>query len=109
MRLPSFRVRTLMLTVGVVGMLLWGGMMGTRAYVYFRLAREYGAYERGWRYMAARDRANPARARTVSAVWGVQTADYYAPLARKYRRAMWCPWIPVEPDPPAPTFGAPPG
>ncbi len=81
MRLPSFRVRTLMLTVGVVGMLIWGGMIGTRTYVYFRLAREYGAYERGWRYMAARDRANPCtRARTVSAVWGVQTADYYAPV-----------------------------
>ena len=47
MRLPHFRVRTLMLAVGVVALLVWVAMMGTRSYVYYRLAREYGANERG--------------------------------------------------------------
>src|SRR4051812_24297634 len=104
MRLPHFRVRTLMLAVGVMALLLWGAMMGTRSYVYYRLARDYGNYERSWRYIAARDRGNPLHARSVGVVWGPQIADYYAPLARKYRRAMWRPWLPVAPDPPSPMF-----
>jgi hypothetical protein len=56
MRLPHFRVRTLMLAVGVVALLVWGAMMGTRSYVYFRLAREFSIQERGWRASTARDR-----------------------------------------------------
>ena len=46
MRLPRFRARTLMIAVGVVALLIWGAMMGTRSYVYYRLARAYGTYER---------------------------------------------------------------
>jgi hypothetical protein len=106
MRRPHFRVRTLMLAVGIVALLVWGAMMGTRSYVYYRLAREYSIQERGWRENAVRDRGNPARARSVAAVWGLEIAEYYAPLARKYRRAMWRPWAPVAPDPPAPVFGS---
>ena len=49
MRLPRFRVRTLMLAVGVVALLLWGAMMGLRSYDYYRLASYYGHQERGWR------------------------------------------------------------
>jgi hypothetical protein len=96
MRLPHFRVRTLMLAVGVVALLIWGGMTGTRSYVYYTLAREYGANERGWRKTAARDRG--------WAKFGSECAEYYAQLARKYRRAMWRPWMPVAPDPHAPGF-----
>ena len=108
MRLPHFRVRTLMLAVGVVALLVWGAMMGVRSYVYYRLAREYGTYERVWRENAARDRAIPANTRSVEAVWGPEVAEYYAPLARKYRQAMWRPWAPVAPDPPAPVLGPAP-
>jgi hypothetical protein len=104
MRLPRFRVRTLMLAVGVVALLLWGAMMGTRSYVYYRRARFYSFEERGWRESAARARGNPSRARTVGAVYGPQIAEYYAPLAEKYRRATWRPWMPVAPDPHAPGF-----
>ena len=106
MRLPHFRVRTLMLAVGIVALLVWCAMSGTRSYVYYRLAREYGIQERFWREHAIRDRGNPARVRSVAAVWRLEIAKYYAPLARKHRRAMWRPWAPVEPDPPVPVFGS---
>jgi hypothetical protein len=98
MRLPRFRVRvrTLMLAVAVVALLVWGAMMGTQSYDYYRRAREYGANERGWREIAARKRGS-SMARFAS-----ECAEYFAPLARKYRRAMWRPWMPVAPDPPAP-------
>lgn len=91
-----------MVAVGVVALLIWGAMMGTRSYVYYRLAKSYSTEERGWRESAAMARGNPSRARSVGAVYGPQIAEYYAPLARKYRRAMWRPWIPLDPDPPAP-------
>src|SRR5262249_14176075 len=81
MRLPRFRLRTLMIAVAVVALLVWCAMMGVRSYDYYRRATIYGANERGWRYMAVRDRGDPARARSVSAIWGLQIADYYAPLA----------------------------
>jgi hypothetical protein len=104
MRLPRLRVRTLMLAVGVVALLVWGAMMGTRSYHYYRLARFYSFEERVWRENGARDRGNPSLARTVEAVYGPQMVGYYAPLAEKYRRAMWRPWMSVAPDPHAPGY-----
>jgi hypothetical protein len=92
-----------MIAVGVVALLLWGAMMGTRSYGYYRLASYYGEQERGRREIADRKRGDPTR--SVGAVWGKQIAEYYAPLASKYRRAMWRPWVPIAPDPPAPVFG----
>jgi len=89
MRLPRFRVRTLMVAVVVAALLIWGSMMGSRSYEHDRLARIYGTHERGWREIAARDRG--------WATFGSQCAEYYAQLARKYRRAMWRPWVPVAP------------
>ena len=96
MRLLRFRVRTLMIAVVVVALLIWGAMMASQSYDYYRLAREYGANERGWREIAARNRG--------WAKFGLQCAEYYAPLVQKYRRAMWRPWMPVAPDPHAPGF-----
>ena len=100
MRLMRFRVRTLMIAVGVVALLIWGAMMGTRSYVHSRLARIYGDRERQLRAMVVRDRGMPARSRSITAVWGPQMADDLAWLARRHRRAMWRPWMPVAPDPP---------
>ena len=96
MRLPRFRVRTLMIAVGVVALLIWGAMMASQSYDYYRRASKYGADERGWRETAARHHG--------SAKFGSQCAEYYAQLAGKYRRAMWRPWMPVAPDPHAPGF-----
>ncbi|MGO9464443.1 MAG: hypothetical protein ACLQIB_28085 [Isosphaeraceae bacterium] len=64
MRLPRFRVRTLMLAVAVVALLVYGAMVGIRSYDYYRLATIYGTYERRWRKMAARDRGIPTRTRS---------------------------------------------
>jgi hypothetical protein len=96
MRLLRFRVRTLMIAVSVVALVVWGAMMGTQSYDYYRRASEYGAHERGWRDIAARKRQREE--------FSSQCADYYEQLARKYRRAMWRPWMPVAPDPHAPGY-----
>ncbi|MFO0950496.1 MAG: hypothetical protein U0835_04965 [Isosphaeraceae bacterium] len=108
MRAPQIRVRTLMLAVGGATLLMWGGLMGWRSFVYSRLAADYSRYEREWRETGERDRKIPGRSRSVSAVWGREIAAFYAPLAEKYRRAAWRPWDSVAPDPPAPVFGAAP-
>ncbi len=96
MRRPHFRVRALMGIVGVVALLIWGAMMAAQSYNYSRRAREYGIQEREWRESAASGRWN---AKVAS-----ECAEYYAQLARKYRRAMWRPWMPVAPDPHAPGY-----
>ena len=99
MRLPRLRVRTYMLLVAVVALLVWGTMMGGLSYLYYQRARSYSIQERYYRERAQRDLAQ-GNTRTIEARWGLQTADYYARLVRKYRRAMWRPWICVESEPP---------
>src|SRR5215467_13520122 len=99
MRLPRLRVRTYMLLVGVVALLVWGTMMGGLSYHYYQRARIYSFQERWWREKARRD-LDQGDTRTIAARWGMQIADYYAPLVRKYRRAMWRPWISVDLEPP---------
>jgi hypothetical protein len=89
-----------MVAVVVVALLVWGAMMGTRSYDYYRHATIFGANERGWREIADRDRG--------WAKFGSECAEYYAQLALKYRRAMWRPWVPVAPDPPAPGVSSAP-
>jgi hypothetical protein len=96
MRLAHFRVRTLMIAVGVVALLVWGAMMASRSYDYYRRAREYGENERGWREIAARGRWD--------ATFASECTEYFAQLAGKYRRSMWRPWTAVAPDPHAPGF-----
>ena len=100
MRLPRFRVRTLMVVVGVVALLVRGAMMGSRSYDNYRLASLCDADERGWRKIAARHRRGSEK-------WDSECAEWYGQLARKYRRAMWSPWMPVAPDPPPPEFHPP--
>jgi hypothetical protein len=94
MRSLRFRVRTLMAAVGLVAVLLWAATMGLRSYVYYRLASNYSLQERVWR-------KGTARGDWPQEV-GSERADYFAQLAGKYRRAMWRPWLPIAPDPPAP-------
>ena len=95
MRLPRARVRTYMLLVGIVAVLVWAAMMGSRSYDSYQRARIYRIQERNWREIAQRD-LRQGNTRTIAATLGLQIADYYAPLVRKYRRAMRRPWIPVE-------------
>jgi len=96
MRPPRFRVRTLMLTVAVVALLIWGSTMGARSLDYYRRASFYGTQEYGWR-----DTATEGRFR---AEFCTECAEYFAQLAGKYRHAMWRPWTPVVPDPHAPGY-----
>jgi hypothetical protein len=98
MRLSHFRIRTLMLAVGVVALLVWGAMMGSQAYDYYRRAWDYGAKERGRREIASRNRW-PERKQFHS-----ECVQYFGQLAGKYRQSMWRPWMPVAPDPHAPGF-----
>jgi hypothetical protein len=96
MRLLHFRVRTLMVVVGVVALLIWGAMMGLRSYDYYRRASFYAFQEYGWRETAISGQ--------FSADSRSECAEYFAQLTRKYRRAMWRPWMPVAPDPHAPGY-----
>ena len=96
MRTMQLRVRTLMLAVGVVALLVWGAMMGSRSYDYYRRAKFYSFEEYGWRETAVSGQF-PADSRS-------ERAEYFAELKRKYRNAMWRPWMPVAPDPHAPGF-----
>jgi hypothetical protein len=98
MRSPHFRVRTLMLAVGVVAFLIWGAMMASRSFVYYQRAREYGETERGWREIAD-GHDDPGGHK-----FHLECVDYFAMLAAKYRHAMWHPWSPVAPDPHAPGY-----
>jgi hypothetical protein len=95
-RTMRFRVRTLMAAVGVVALLIWGSKMGLRSYDYYRRATFFASEEYSWRESAARDRF---RAQVC-----LECAEYFAQLTRKYRRAMWRPWMPVAPDPHAPGY-----
>src|SRR5262249_57587911 len=66
----------------------------SRAYHYYGRASEYSVQERGWRENAAEGR--------LRREFCCECADYFAQLVGKYRRAMWRPWLPIAPDPPAP-------
>jgi hypothetical protein len=96
MRALRFRVRTLMAAVGLVAVLVWAAMMGLRPADYYRRATYYSFQEYGWRETAISGQF-PADARS-------ERAEYFAQLTRKYRRAMWRPWMPVARDPHAPGF-----
>jgi hypothetical protein len=82
-----------MATVCLVALVVWGAMMASRSYDYYRLAREYSFQERGWRESASRNEFGR---------FSSDCALYFTQLTTKYRRAMWRPWLPVAPDPPAP-------
>jgi hypothetical protein len=119
-RMPRFRIRTMMAVVLGVALLFWGGTEGRRLY---RLSRYYSQ-------RAAEDRQQEAahldtlhlleadgfRAEedgtyseklAQSLVIGfyercVKRIPYHARQRQKYERAARYPWLPVEPDPPMP-------
>jgi hypothetical protein len=85
-----------MIIVGVVALLIWGGMLGFQSFDYYRRAKQYGEQARGWREIASRGRWDTK--------FASECAEYFTLLTRKYRRAMWHPWMPVAPDPHAPGY-----
>lgn len=85
-----------MIATGLMALLLWSAMMGTRSYIYHRRAREFRFQERGWRNSAVKGR--------FPADFCLECADYFARLSQKYQQAMWRPWQPLSPDPHAPGY-----
>ncbi len=98
MRWPRLRLRTLMLLMAAATLMLWGATLGWRSYGCYLRARELATHAEGWHQIAARGGS--------LAHFADECASYYAPLAAKYRRAMWRPWLPIEPDPHAPGYDA---
>jgi hypothetical protein len=96
MKLPRFRVRTLLIAVAVVAVLVWSAKVGLRSHDYHRRATEYAKYETR---MEEHRRQEPRLGQMET-----QSADYYARLARNSREAMVRPWMRPTRDLPAPKF-----
>ena len=113
MRLPRFRLRTLLVAVAVAAAAMEAVLMLQRAAAYRRLAERYAERERMHRDSAAlataeaEDLAERGSADGAS-LWRDRADDNAAKaarsaeLSRKYRRAAARPWLPVAPDPPPP-------
>ena len=96
MRLPSFRVRTLMVMVVAVALLVWGSMMGSRSYEYYGRARMFAEQEQGWREIAARKKVG------LEIRLGMQLNISKGLTAEISPGNVDDPWLVVEPDPWAP-------
>jgi len=101
MRIPRYSVRTLMIAVALGAVLTWCGMMGSRSYTYHQWANQYAFQERGWRD-TAEGRNETGKSDPRMRAFAAECTEYFAMLTKKYRRATWHPWEPVEPDPYAP-------
>jgi hypothetical protein len=89
MKLPRVRipVRWLMVVVAIVGFVTEG----------LESSAEYSRRaERFERWLSA-----PFSAESGSPSFHARRRHFHE-MARKYRRAAWLPWLPVEPDPPVP-------
>ena len=107
-----FTVRRLMIVVAVAAGLTaaWVGLARLRLLSsdYRAWAEQHAGIEEVLRRIVSSDGANTPvdvspgpglRSRRFTA-WAV--AEHEAALRRKYERAVRYPWLPVEPDPPAP-------
>lgn len=109
MRMPRFRIRTLMIAVAVVAVLTGAGVKWWRsalsheyrwkAYVALHREEKHGGHS-FWYH------AGPNAAYISEGGSQLQPdpvlAEYYCRLRAKYERAARYPWFPVEPDPPPP-------
>jgi hypothetical protein len=87
-----------MAAVGLVAVLVWAAMMGFRSFIHYSLASRYSFQERGWREEAAHGHIRREDC--------LECADFCAQMAGNHRRAMWRPWVAVDPDPPVYVVGA---
>ena len=97
MRLPRMTTRRWMVVVAVLAPILLAARLLSLSAIYRAMANRYDVEFIGATpiLMGPRERyriVRPPSARLVRA----------RELADKYRRASWCPWLPVEPDPPEP-------
>src|SRR5262245_54148372 len=103
MRLPRFRIRTLMVVAAAVavGIATWRGsaaMMQRRAR-YLAMAEMHEATVNCFDHGLWFPRDDPTDIRYQHYK---KPFDHYSALVSKYRHAARYPWLPVEPDPPDP-------
>jgi len=110
MRLPRMTTRRWMIAVAVASLVMASGRLLWLSSVYRKAALVQAAYENVARTlqtfgmeMEIEPESGAIKAqRAADASVNQKTAEYRAALKRKYERAARFPWLPVEPDPPAP-------
>ena len=107
MRLPRFRIRTLMIAVAVVGLLAGLVVALTRRSAGLRqqaasFAQVSNQEALQGMYIERRYHWGPAEPEKPIIAAHFRRSDYYAALRAKYERAARRPWLPVAPDPPPP-------
>jgi hypothetical protein len=109
MRLPRFRIRTLMIAVAVVATMSWVAVrlrQRSERFYWESLSMEgrrieWAAGAELYEYDCNRA-ADPLPDDVRGAIRHRRRANYYLALQRKYRDAARRPWLPVPPDPPPP-------
>jgi hypothetical protein len=86
-----------MVAVAVVALVLYAARLLSLSAMYRDRAYRYEIEWMGATpiMMGPRERYLSVRAPSARLLWAREMAD-------KYRRASWCPWLPVEPDPQGP-------
>lgn len=130
MLLPRFRIRTLMIAVAVVGLVAWGGIevrrLGRLSSDYRRRASSAALVRSALlKIHTAAEKLAPVVQETLEStkrydpdevpaieqrLAGIISdrdksaveIDYWSNLQTKYEHAARYPWLPLEPDPPAP-------
>jgi hypothetical protein len=87
LRKPRMTVRSLLIIVALAAFATHAGLTGWRALCYRKRAADHFWYLRSARSM-------------LSDSWELR--EWHDQMRRKYERAMFRPWLPVEPDPPPP-------
>jgi hypothetical protein len=90
-------VRRLMVLVAIVAF----GLVTFRRVAYLRERAEYHAWNESGS-MAYTDDARGPAGDTQRVERGELLAAYHARMRQKYERAIFFPWLPIEPDPPEP-------
>jgi hypothetical protein len=97
MRLPRFRLRTLMLAVALAAILMAVvGVLAARHDHFRSMALSHGRQARRLEKLAA-NAAGKDREKAI-----LRRFVWHADLHDKYARAAKRPWLPVVPDPPEP-------
>lgn len=106
MRIPAFRVRTMMIVVGVCGALLgrWANFRQTADY-HLRQRAKINVTDLEFCLVctpAQGDRSNRDQVAREAAKPFLDFIDYHDAMHEKYVYAFWHPWLPVRLDPPSP-------
>jgi hypothetical protein len=117
---PRFRLRSLLIAVAVVAATMGGGVESARVIQAWNISRERAAMYAQWEQADRTFIRNAGQmARGLSDSHGdslyrgilqeridraQRRADDLARLRRKWEHAAVRPWLPVEPDPPAPEW-----